>query len=548
MSAALVDIAGLDVRFGEQRAVAGVDLTLAAGEVVGVVGESGSGKSLLARSLLGLLPHGAQLSADRLRFDGQDLTSLDARSWQRLRGARIGLVLQEPLTSLNPALRVGEQLAEGLRVHKGVSRREALLAAARALEQVRMDDPAAALRRYPHEFSGGQRQRILIASTLLLEPRLIIADEPATALDALVGDEILDLIGAQASRLGAAVLMISHDLSQVARRAERIVVMERGAVVDSGPTSQVFLQPSHPYTRRLLEAIPRRGEPLAAPVTGAPVLAARGLVLDYAARAALPFLREPSRRALDDVGFELRAGETLAVIGESGSGKSSLAMLALGLRDATGGTLEVEGRSWASRSGAERRKLRRRVQVVFQDPAGSLDPRMQVGDLIGEGLRELPAAERAVRVRKVLDEVGLGGEFAGRCPHQLSGGQRQRVAIARALVPDPGIVIADEPVSALDVTVQAQILELLVRLKRERGFALLFVTHDLGVVERIADRVMVMRNGRVVESGTLEQVFNAPRQAYTRQLLSIAPVLVAEGAGFRLEARSFATAVEGATA
>jgi peptide/nickel transport system ATP-binding protein len=541
MSDAVLEIKGLDVRFGTHRAVAGVDLRLGAGEVLGVVGESGSGKTLLARAVLGLLPHGAERSAQRLALLGQDLLAADAEACRRLRGPGMGLVLQEPLTSLNPAMRIGEQLAEGLRLHRGLARADALARAQEGLAAVRIDDPAGALRRYPHEFSGGQRQRMLIASVLLLEPRLIIADEPATALDALVGDEILDLIRTRAQAIGAAVLMISHDLALVAGRADRIMVMEQGRVVDQGVTSEVFLQPRHAYTRRLLEAIPRRGVPQPRAATAAATLiTARNLALHYPGPRKGLLGRAPSARALDGVSFELRAGETLAVIGESGSGKSTLAMIALGLLEATAGELAIEGRSWSSRSAAERRALRRRVQVVFQDPAGSLDPRMTVAAVVGEGLGHLPVEKRARRVAGVLTEVGLTEAHGTRYPHQLSGGQRQRVAIARALAMDPEIVVADEPVSALDVTVQAQILELLERLKRERGFALLFVTHDLGVVERIADRVMVMRRGRVVELGTREQVFDSPQDPYTRKLLSIAPVLVPDGEGFRLERRPVA--------
>jgi peptide/nickel transport system ATP-binding protein len=538
MSKLLLDIAGLTVRFGDRLAVDNVGLTLASSEVLGVVGESGSGKTLLARAILGLLPHGAAFTADRMDLLEQDLIRVAPETWRRLRGPGVGLVLQEPLTSLNPAMTIGDQLTEGLRLHHGMRRADASVRAREALAEVQIDDPLRAMQRYPHEFSGGQRQRILIASVLSLEPRLIIADEPATALDALVGEEILDLIKQRAQAIGAAVLMISHDLAQVARRADRILVMEQGRVVDEGIAAQVLLAPRHAYTRRLLEAIPRRGATQPPARSGAaPILAARDLALTYPGTRRGLLAKPDPVRALAGVSFELRAGETLAVIGESGSGKSSLAMLALGLCEPTGGELLVEGGRWASRSGAERRALRRRVQVVFQDPASSLDPRMRIAAIVGEGLRYLSAGARAQRVGAVLAEVGLAAGHAERFPHQLSGGQRQRVAIARALVMDPEVVIADEPVSALDVTVQAQILELLERLKQERGFALLFITHDLGVVERIADRVIVMRQGLIVESGTRDEVFDTPRHEYTRRLLSIAPALVQDGTGFRLERR-----------
>ena len=535
---AVLEVRDLCVWFGDRKVVDAASFTIEPGEVLGIVGESGSGKSMLARSALGLLPDGARREATRLALEEQDLLTADATAWQKLRGPGIGLVLQEPLTSLNPAMRVGEQMAEALELHRGMTRPEALARARRALEGVRIDDAQAALLRYPHEFSGGQRQRIMVASVLLLEPKLVIADEPATALDAVVGEEILDLIQARARTVGAAVMMISHDLAQVARRADRILVMEKGVVVDGGPSAEVLLRPRHAYTRRLLAALPRRtiaGAPAAPPAR--PVMAARDLGLSYAGRRRGLFSHAPSRRALDGVGFELAEGETLAVIGESGSGKSSLALLALGLLQPTAGSLTIDGRRWDERDRGEQRALRRRIQVVFQDPASSLDPRMRVGAVIGEGLRNVERGERDRRVAAVLDEVGLAGDFAERYPHQLSGGQRQRVAIARALVMDPDVLVADEPVSALDVTVQAQILDLLDRLRRERGFAMLFVTHDLGVVERLADRVMVMKDGRVVEAGTRDEVFDAPRDAYTRRLLSVAPVLVPEGDGYRLERR-----------
>jgi peptide/nickel transport system ATP-binding protein len=543
VSGPLLDIEGLTVSFGAAvPAVDALSLTLESGGTLGVVGESGSGKTMLARAILGLLPPGARVSANRLRFGGSDLCALDAEGWLRVRGAGIGLVLQEPLSSLNPAMTVGAQLCEGLRLHAGISDREARRRALEALEEVRIVDPEQALRRYPHELSGGQRQRMLIASVLLLRPKLIIADEPATALDALVGEEVMDLVTARAAQIGAGLLLISHDLAQVARRAQSVLVMHRGRAVESGRTESVLLAPGHPYTRRLLAAVPRRNARAEPCRSGTPLLVARDISLAYAGVRRGLRLRTPSVRALDGVSFELRRGETLAVIGESGSGKSSLAMIALGLTRASEGRLEIEGRTWEERTAVERRALRRRVQVIFQDPAASLDPRMRVGAIVGEGLlhEALTRDALAARVATALEEVDLDAACATRFPHQLSGGQRQRVAIARALVMNPELVVADEPVSALDVTVQAQILELLERLKATRAFALMLVSHDLGVVEHIADRVMVMRAGRVVEAGTRDQVFDAPGNAYTRRLLSIAPMLVPAGEGYRLVPRPLA--------
>lgn len=544
--APLLAVHDLGVELAGRTVLEHLDLELGRGEVLGVVGESGSGKTLLARSLLGLLPGAARIVAGHILFDGTDLARLDESGLRRMRGRRIGLVLQEPLTSLNPALRIGEQLIEALQFHERLPKLAAMNAALAALEQVRIDDPPAALRRFPHEFSGGQRQRILIASVLMLRPSLLIADEPATALDPLVAEEVMDLLLAQVRATRTALILISHDLAQVARRADRIVVLERGSVVDRGATDDVLLRPKGAGTRRLLEAIPQDQEATGACEPGPLLLSGRALSLAYPGQSPGWFGRAPARQVLHEVDLDLCHGETLAIIGESGSGKSSLALIALGLVKPSSGVLQIEGRSWDERSAAERRALRRRVRVVFQDPTASLDPRMRISAIVGEGLlgRPLTAAQRNTAVLQALEEVGLGPEHAERFPHALSGGQRQRVAIARALVGDPDLVVADEPVSALDVTVQAQVLTLLRELKERRGFALLLISHDMGVVQQMADRVLVLRAGRVVEQGSRDEVFKRPRQAYTRALLSIAPRLVPEGEGYRLLPRVFDAATE----
>lgn len=542
----LLAVRDLTVELSGRTVLDHVDLDLGAGEVLGVVGESGSGKTLLARSLLGLLPGTARISAGHIVFDDTDLARLDESGLRRMRGRRIGLVLQEPLTSLNPALRIGEQLIEALQFHEGLTKQAATEAAAAALDRVRIADPVAALRRFPHEFSGGQRQRILIASVLILRPSLLIADEPATALDPLVAEEVMDLLLAQVRATRTALVLISHDLAQVARRADRIVVLERGRVVDGGATDDVLLKPRAVGTRRLLEAVPQEPEAAIPREPGPLLLTGQALSLVYPGQRSGWFGRATGQQVLHEVDLELRRGETVGIIGESGSGKSSLALIALGLVEPSSGVLQIEGRGWKDRSAAERRALRRRVRVVFQDPSASLDPRMRISAIVGEGLlgRRLPAAQRDAAVLRALEEVGLGPEHAQRFPDALSGGQRQRVAIARALVGDPDLVVADEPVSALDVTVQAQVLALLRKLKERRGFALLLISHDMGVVQQMADRVLVLRAGRVIEQGMRDEVFKRPRQAYTRALLSIAPRLVPEGEGYRLLPRVFDAATE----
>jgi peptide/nickel transport system ATP-binding protein len=527
--------------------VDGFDLVLAPGEVVGIVGESGSGKTMAARAIIGLQPPAIRRRAGSIRFEGHDLTAASPEELRRIRGARIGMVFQEPMTSLNPSMTIGRQLEEGLALHRG----RALDAAARRarilemLRRVGLGDPEGALRAYPHQFSGGMRQRIMLASVMLLEPALLIADEPTTALDAVIQRDVLDLMLGLTRDHGTAVLLISHDLAMVARYTDRALVMQRGQVVEEGRTADLLAAPRHAYTRRLLAALPRRTPARPRPaVPPSPLVEVRDLVVEYASRAGLFRRAAAPKRALQGVSLTVAPGEVVALVGGSGSGKTTLGRAVAGLVRPSAGEIRYAGRP-IGRAEPGWRDYRRNCQMVFQDPYGSLDPRMTVEALVAEALRQeggMTAALRATRVRGVLEEVGLGGpDYLGRYPHELSGGQRQRVAIARAVARRPAFVIADEPVSALDVTVRAQVLDLLAELQAKYGFSCLFISHDLGVVEQVADRVVVMSEGRVVEEGDRDQVFDRPGHAYTRRLLSAIPTLeLAEGsdtAGVRLRWR-----------
>ncbi|MFJ2994494.1 ABC transporter ATP-binding protein [Pandoraea sp. NPDC087047] len=541
-----VDDLTLTIGASGREIVSGVSFDVAPGEIVGVVGESGSGKTQAARAILRLNPEPVVRSAGRIVFAGEDMTRVDVKRLRELRGGSIGMVFQEPMTSLNPSMTVGRQLGEALRLHRrswsGAERRERILD---MLHRIGMRDPRRALDAWPHEFSGGMRQRIMLASVMLLAPALLIADEPTTALDALVQRDVLELLVSLTREQGTAVLMISHDLPMVARYTERMVVMERGKVVEQGDTAQVLAAPREAYTRRLLMAMPHR-LPARAPVTLAPVVDVRHLRVDYAGRRRL-FGTTQGTRALHDVCVQVRPGEVVAVVGASGSGKTTLGRAIAGLLKPTGGEILFNGRA-IHRSDDAWRDYRLNCQMVFQDPSASLNPRMTVAQLVGEGLRHVPGLSRAevqARVDEVLDEVGLEPAYGTRLPHELSGGQRQRVAIARAIVRRPSFVIADEPVSALDVTVRAQVLEVFAKLQRSHGFSCLFISHDLGVVEQLADRVIVMRDGAIVEAGTRDDVFDSPRHEYTRELLRAIPMLTpSDQGGVMLRQRTVATQTE----
>ena len=514
------------VRHGivERRVVDDVSFDVAPGELLALVGESGSGKTMIARSLLRLLPPAAAVSAGSLTFEDRDLLALTPDELRAVRGAGIGMVFQDPMASLNPALTVGTQIAEGLRLHSGASDAEARTEALDMLAKVRIRDPQGALDNYPHQFSGGMRQRIMIASVLALRPRLLIADEPTTALDAIVAAEVMALMLDLARETGTAVLLVSHDLGLVAEHADRVVVLRHGRVVEAGRAADVLRAPRQDYTRALIAALPKRA-PAHARET-ATLVEIDDLRIDFPRKRRLFGPKPEPVRAVQGVSFYVRRGETLALVGESGSGKTTVGRAMLGLAMPTGGAVRFDGTDVASLSGVALRDFRRRAQMIFQDPWSSLDPRLRIGDAIGEALRLLPGltpSEQRDRVAAALEDVALTPEQATRFPHELSGGQRQRVVIARAIVARPDFVVADEPVSALDVTVQHQVLELLGRLRTRLGFTMVFISHDLGVVEQIADRVAVMQAGKLVEIGTRDRIFDAPAHAYTQALLSATP-------------------------
>ncbi|WP_241070064.1 ABC transporter ATP-binding protein [Achromobacter insuavis] len=538
---ALVTVSNLSLTVGRggREIVGGVSFEVAPGEMVGIVGESGSGKTQAARAIMGLTPPPLVVAGGSIRFEGVEVTQASPAALRKLRGARIGMVFQEPMTSLNPSMSIGRQLDEGLKLHRRdlstAQRRERIL---EMLRRVGIRDPKAAIEAWPHEFSGGMRQRMMLASVMLLEPALLIADEPTTALDAVVQRDVLELMVDLTREHNTAVLMISHDLPMVARYTERMVVMQHGKVLETGTTAGILERPQHPYTRKLLDAMPRR-QPARAPIQEAPIVEVRNLVVDYAGHQRL-FSRTSAKRALNGIDLHVKPREVVAVVGGSGSGKTTLGRAIAGLLSPTSGQILFRNQQVNRRSPAWR-DYRLNCQMVFQDPYSSLDPRMTIGELVGEGLRmlvDMPAADKRRRVEEVLAEVGLGSEYAKRFPHELSGGQRQRVAIARAVVRRPSFVIADEPVSALDVTVRAQVLDLFADLQERHGFSCLFISHDLGVVEQVADRVVVMRDGGIVEQGSRDAVFDQPREEYTRSLLSAIPALEStETGGVRLRWR-----------
>ncbi|QNE33817.1 dipeptide ABC transporter ATP-binding protein [Leifsonia shinshuensis] len=534
---------GFPARGGVSTAVDGVDLTIHRGETVAIVGESGSGKSTTAQAIIGLLPGTGRVLGGSIELDGVDLTALGRRELEAVRGREIGFVPQDPMASLNPVWSVGFQVEEAIRANGVASGRRAVRAkAVEVLERAGLADAEKRLRQYPHQFSGGMRQRALIGIALSGDPKLLIADEPTSALDVTVQRGILDHLAALTRELGTTVLLITHDLGLAAERADRVLVMHGGRVVESGPSREVLQSPAHPYTRRLVEAAPGVGagrgmwagrgvwaapvrtsdRRLAAAAEPTPAIAVSGLTKVYRLRGG----RASTVTAVDGVSFEVPKGTTTALVGESGSGKSTVAKLVLRLEEPTGGRIAVDGRDTAALSRRELFALRRRLQPVFQDPYASLDPLRSVGASIAEPLavhRVGDRESRRGRVAELLDRVALPAAFAARYPNELSGGQRQRVAIARALALNPDIVVLDEAVSALDVLVQAQVLDLLAELQEGLGLTYLFITHDLAVVRQIADDVCVMRKGVLVERGTTAEVFTSPREEYTRALLDAIP-------------------------
>lgn len=521
---AVLALQQLRVSMGARTLVHGLDLQIAAGEILGLVGESGSGKSLTALSILGLLPAGARREG-RILLQGLDLTQQTEPALNRIRGRDIGMVFQEPMTALNPLMPVADQVAEGLRLHHGLGRQAALEQAAQWLERVGVPAAGAGLKRYPHQLSGGQRQRVAIAMALILKPRLLIADEPTTALDVSTQAQVLQLLRSLVREEGCALLLVTHDLGVVAELADRVAVMRQGRLVEEGATLSLLSHPRQAYTQTLVQhsRLPRGTAPRA-PLEAPPLLELRSLVREYRLGGQL-FSPAQRLRAVDEVSLQLQAGEIVGLVGESGCGKSSLLRCILGLDAPQAGEVRLLGQRFTGRETA----LRRVVQIVFQDPYGSFDPRWRVWQLVAEplhllGSRPDPQTCRE-RVGALLEQVGLSAADAERYPHEFSGGQRQRIAMARALILEPALIVLDEAVSALDVSVRAQILALLAQLSRDRGIACLFVSHDLGVVRSITERVYVMERGRIVESGATQAVFERPRHACTARLLAATPDL-----------------------
>lgn len=517
MAKHLLEVRDLSVEFhtaaGTVKAVQNVSFHLDAGETLAILGESGSGKSVSASAIMNLIdmPPG-KITSGQIHFDGKDLLSMSDDARREINGRRIAMIFQDPLSHLNPVYSVGWQLIEMMTTH-GVPKATAQSEALRLLNRVGLPEPQVALTKYPHQFSGGQRQRLMIAMALAMKPDVIIADEPTTALDVTVQAEVLSLLGELQRETGMGILIITHDLGVVAEIADRVVVMNGGVVVETGTAAAVYANPQHPYTQKLIGAAPGKGamhDPLPA---AEPVLSVRKMCKSYG-----------RFQALIDVSFDLMPGETMAVVGESGSGKSTLARILLRLDEADSGQALWKNRDLLSMPPKELFKLRRDLQMVFQDPTQSLNPRMTVYQLISEAWivhpEILPKSRWRDRVAELLAQVGLKPEMASRYPHQFSGGQRQRIAIARALALEPKLIVCDEAVSALDVSVQAQVIDLLDKLRREMGIAFIFIAHDLPVVRDFADHVMVMQKGRVVELGTVRQIFETPRQPYTRALLA----------------------------
>ncbi|MBB6014719.1 peptide/nickel transport system ATP-binding protein [Aquamicrobium lusatiense] len=503
-----------------------VSFDIAPGQVMALVGESGSGKTLIGRAILRLLPEGIRQTAGEIRYHGKDLSEAGTQDMSRLRGARIGMVFQEPLVSLNPALRIGEQMAEGLRLHHKLSAAEIRERSIAMLRRIHIADPEGCLTSYPHQFSGGMRQRIMLASVMLLRPDLLIADEPTTALDTLSEREVLETMIELTREVGTSILLVTHNLGLVARYADETVVLRQGEVVERGHSAAILASPEQDYTRQLVEALPRAPAVARTSPAGKAILEARDLKLSFASGSGFG-LRSHRKPVLRGVSLAIRKGETVAVVGASGSGKTTLGRAMLRLIDTDSGQLLYHGQDIARAPDRRLRDFRRSCQIVFQDPFSSLDPRMRVKALVGEPLRHdasLSAQEKASRVRSTLADVGLPG-YEERLPHELSGGQRQRVAIARAIVSQPDLIVADEPISALDMTVQKQVLELFERLQSERGFACVFISHDLAAVRQIAHRIVVMDRGEIAEEGDCHDVFENPRHEYTRRLIAASPAI-----------------------
>lgn len=513
---------------GLKPLVQNLSFTLNRGETLAIAGESGSGKSITSLAIMGLLPPPAvRVTGGRVLLAGQDLTDLAEQDMRAIRGDRIAMIFQEPMTSLNPVHTVGLQLIEAIRAHEPVGRFEAHKRAVEALRAVRLSEPERRMRQYPHELSGGMRQRVMIAMALALRPEVLIADEPTTALDVTVQREVLDLLRDLQRQMGTAIILITHDMGVVAEMADSVIVLRHGRQVETATVTDLFAAPKADYTRALLAAVPRIGQtPARARATGHPVARLTDVVVRYPMRGGLLGGVTHNVHAVEHVSFDICKGETLALVGESGCGKSTIAKALVGLAPHDGG-IEIAGQSLKSLDRAGLKALRRKVQMVFQDPMAALNPRMRIGALIAEPLAIHgigDAASRTVRAAELLQRVGLEADHLDRYPHEFSGGQRQRICIARALALQPDLIIADESVSALDVSVQARVLNLLQALQREFGVSFLFISHDMAVVDSISDRVAVMHLGQIVELGTRAQIFGNPMHPYTRRLIESVPI------------------------
>ncbi len=553
----LLSVEGLSVEFGNSRVVDDLSFKVRSGRTVAVVGESGSGKSVTSLSAMRLADMmGATYPSGKILFQGRNLLTASQKEMRSIRGKEIAMIFQEPMTSLNPVFTIGDQICEVLMLHEKLGKQAAMAQAQSLLEMVRLPDAAQLLKRYPHQLSGGMRQRVMIAMALACRPKLLIADEPTTALDVTIQAQILNIMRDLQQKLGMGMVFITHDMGVVAEMADDVVVMWKGKKVEEGPVKDVFADPKHPYTRALLSAVPRLGSmegqdyPKRLPLTvlqdGEPVTLGEERVQDTAKYDQKPLLSvkdlfvrfdirknlfgKPTHRlsAVQKVSFDIHAGETLALVGESGSGKSTIGRTIQQLQNAVSGEISFNGRHYSQMSADERFRMRRDVQYIFQDPFASLDPRKTVGFSIAEPIRThgLINYTKAVnaRVDELLERVGLSSEHASRYPHEFSGGQRQRVCIARALACDPKLIIADEALSALDVSIQAQIINLFMDLQAERGLAYLFISHDMAVVEKMSHRVAVLYLGQIMEMGSRRQVFETPTHEYTRRLLSAVPV------------------------
>ena len=534
----ILEVKDLDVRFatpdGEVHAVRKASFSIGEGECLGVVGESGSGKSQLFMAAIGLLANNGR-AAGSVRYRGQEILGVSQQKLNKFRGSKITMIFQDPLTSLTPHMTAGAQIIEALRVHTSLPRDEAEKRTLEVLELVRIPDARNRMRQYPHELSGGMRQRVMIAMAVACGPDLLIADEPTTAVDVTVQAQILEIMRDLKTELKTAIVMISHDMGVIAGVADRVQVMHEGAIVESGPVDDIFYRPKHGYTKMLLSSMPRLDRPdreghahVPALKSDKAILDVRDLEVHFPVRGNGWFAKPRPLRAVDGVSFTLREGETLGIVGESGCGKSTLARAVLKLLPKTDGTVVWMTRDLGTISPAEQQRLRKDLQIVFQDPLASLDPRMTIGQSIAEPLRtlhpELSREQVKAKVRAIMQQVGLEPGWINRYPHEFSGGQNQRVGIARAMIVEPKLVICDEAVSALDVSIQSQIIDLIVKLQTDHGMSLIFISHDLSVVRQIAHRVMVLYLGRIVELADRDTIYKDARHPYTKALISAVPI------------------------